>query len=178
MNINTTVCATGHRPKDLPGGYDGNKDLEHLIDDIVSTFVDVGYMSFISGGAIGVDQYFANSVLIQRAFNPWIDLVIARPFPSQASNWPTATQQRFAKLCDAADEVIDVSPDPYTPAKMQIRNQWMLDHSGLVFAVWTGKRNGGTWNCIQSALKLGRRIYWLNPATMEINPNLTMEDLQ
>jgi len=175
MPIETTVCATGHRPKDLPGGYDGDKDLEYMIDDIVSAFVEKGYRQFISGGAIGIDQYFANSVLIQRAFITDVRLVIARPFPSQASKWPEASRKRFEEICFMANEVVDVSPDPYTPAKMQIRNQWMIDHSGLVFAVWSGKRSGGTWNCLQSALRLGRPIYWLNPWTMEINPNFTME---
>jgi len=128
--------------------------------------VDIGYMSFISGGALGIDTYFADSVLIQRAFVPWIDLVIAKPFPSQSSKWPAKSQKKFNEICDAADLVVNVSQDPYSPAKMQTRNKWMVDHSGLVLAVWNGKEHGGTWNCIQYARSQGKRIYHLNPNTL------------
>ena len=167
MGIETTVCATGHRPKDLPGGYGGNKALSEMINNIVGLMIETGYNTFISGGALGVDTYFADAVLLHKTFTPEIKLVIARPFPSQSCKWPSESQEHFNDICSNADEVVDVSPDPYSPAKMQIRNEWMVKHSGLVLVVWSGKRSGGTWNCIQSAQKLGRRLYFLNPYTLE-----------
>jgi uncharacterized phage-like protein YoqJ len=129
--------------------------------------VELGYRSFISGGAFGIDQYFAESVLICRTFTPNIELIVAKPFPSQDSRWPAKSQKRFSEICNAASSVINVSDDPYSPAKMQTRNKWMVNHSSLVLAVWSGKEHGGTWNCIQYARAQGKNIYHLNPITLE-----------
>ena len=161
------VCITGHRPPGLPGGYDGSDDLSTFICSVVEQFYTQGYRKFVSGGALGADQIFARAVLMNK--HPDIELIIARPFPSQASKWPDKSQQEFERICTAADEIVDVSPDPYSPAKMQIRNKWMVDHSGCVIALWNGKESGGTWNCLSYAREQGKTIYHINPFTLAVN---------
>lgn len=166
-----TVCFTGHRPNKLGGYIEPNPTMAWVCEQLYDAMVKAesnGTNTFISGGAIGVDQWASKLVLDRRtAWQLNTRLIIARPFPSQSNKWPRASRSHFELLCSRADEVIDVSPDPYSPAKMQIRNQWMVDRSHGVIAVWEGT-SGGTKNCVDYALKQGKPIYWINPLTKHV----------
>ena len=157
MPMGPAVCVTGHRPKGLPGGYQGDPVFTQFMDDIVLNYYYSGYKTFISGGAIGTDQIFAEAVIKLKNRGIDVELIIAQPFPSQASKWPDQSQQRFAAICQRADLVFSVCNDPYSPSKMQIRNEWMVDNAITVLAFWNGKKSGGTWNCVNYALH-GRAI--------------------
>jgi uncharacterized phage-like protein YoqJ len=171
--IERVLCFTGHRPNKL-GGYSGEEAegirkclLGHLAR-LIERAARKGYTTFISGGAQGVDQIAAEAVINRRA-NPefaHIKLVIARPFPSQHIKWPYNSQKRFHEIVDAADVVVDVSPDPYAPWKMQVRNEFMVNQSRTVVAVWDGTEKGGTWNCIRYAVKMDRAVLVIHPLTL------------
>lgn len=162
------VCVTGHRSGPKLGGYD-NKTVERRIYvtlyNIVQGLYNSGQHHFISGGAIGVDQIFAEAVTMLKAVGKTDALLtIAKPFPSQASRWPANIQEKFRLLCAAADEVVNVSEDPYASWKMQKRNVWMVDKSEIVIAVWDGVKSGGTWNCLKYALDKKRIVIHINPS--------------
>ena len=113
--------------------------------------------TFISGMAIGVDLLAAECVIeVRKSAN--IKLIGAVPFPSQAGKWPKPSQDHWAQTGKACDTIHYVSADPYHPSKMQIRNEWMVDHSNYVIAVWDGTKNGGTWNCIKYALAKSKPV--------------------
>ena len=57
-----------------------------------------GINTFISGGALGVDQWAAEAVVLLREEHPDIKLIIARPFPSQADKWPWESRMDHARL--------------------------------------------------------------------------------
>lgn len=165
-----TLMVTGHRTGPKLGGYDNYK-AHNLIRVKLFGFImaayNKGYMNFISGGATGIDQFFAIGVLKLKEINPEVHLTIAKPFPSQANRWPSHVQNQFLDICQRADLVVDVNPDPYAPWKMQTRNVWMVDKSNRVLAVWNGSQ-GGTRNCVDYALQQGKPVvHW--------NPNLPVE---
>ena len=159
------VCVTGHRPPKLPGGYAGDEEFNNFVAEIVRNYYNVGYRTFISGGAIGIDQIFAEGVLRLKNEGLIAELIIARPFPSQASKWPLTSQQRYEVICQRADLIVDVCNDPYSPRKMQIRNEWMVDHAVSVLAFWDGEKRGGTWNCIYYAISKQKIIQTIHPFT-------------
>lgn len=172
--MSKTLCFTGHRPNKL-GGYEGpnakhfQTRLHNHLARIVTRAVEKRFKTFISGGALGVDQ-IAAEVIIERRLHVVknnIQLIIARPFPSQHRKWPHSSQAHFLDIITAADKVVDVSDDPYAPWKMQIRNEWMVDRSEVVIAVWDGIEKGGTWNCIVYARKTNKAILFINPKTLE-----------
>jgi uncharacterized phage-like protein YoqJ len=68
-----------------------------------------------------------------------------------------------------AEKVVDVTDyDNYPGAWVyQKRNEWMVDHAQMVIAVWDGS-SGGTANCVKYALKQGKRVWQINPATHEV----------
>jgi uncharacterized phage-like protein YoqJ len=163
---------SGHRPDKL-GGFSGER--AKAIQDgvfgalvhVVQRSLDHGFNTFITGGAIGVDQIAAEAVL-HRKKNPvyaHAKLIIAKPFPSQGCKWPQHVQEYFKTLCDKVDQVLDVSEDPYTREKMQVRNEWMVNRSAACCAVWNGG-NGGTGNYVRYARSIFKPILIVNPYTL------------
>ena len=43
----------------------------------------------------------------------------------------------------------------------QRRNEYMVDKSDLVLAVWNGERAGGTWNTIEYAKSAGKPVKYI-----------------
>jgi uncharacterized phage-like protein YoqJ len=158
------ACFTGHRPNKC-GGYKDNPIAENIKKNLkieIEKAIADGYTHFISGGALGVDQWAAQIVLELKQQNKNLYLIIARPFPSQDLQWPNDSKKVFLKICENADLVIDVNPDPYAAWKMQARNKWMIDKSSLVIAVWDGS-NGGTGNAVQYAKSKNKNIVQIKP---------------
>lgn len=163
---------SGHRPNKL-GGFHGEKAIK-IQNGIFNTLVQVvkraannGFDTFITGGALGTDQIAARAVLYVRSIPQYshIRLIIAKPFPSQASAWPKHAQYNFNELCEMADEVVIVSDDPYTREKMQVRNEWMGDKGAASCAVYNGG-GGGTGNYVKYVRSKHKPILIINPYTL------------
>ncbi|MGN1099694.1 MAG: DUF1273 domain-containing protein, partial [Christensenellales bacterium] len=58
------------------------------------------------------------------------------------------------RLLSVADKVTYVS-DRYTLSCMQKRNEYMVDESDMLLAVWNGIEKGGTFNTVAYARKKG-----------------------
>jgi len=143
----TVFAGTGHRPPKI-GGYSASARLR------VSDFADAVLAKFnpslvISGMALGWDQALASA-----AFRRSIPFVAAVPFKGQESKWPEASQNMYHFMLSKAQEVVYVSEPGFSAHKMQVRNEWMVDHSDYVLALWDGS-SGGTMNCIRYANSVG-----------------------
>ncbi len=160
------VSFTGHRPDKFLGKYDESHPqtvaVKAILMNSISRLIHEGYVEFISGGALGIDTWAAEAVLELKKAHPAIRLVIARPFPSQDCKWPEESRVRFKRFVDAADRVVDVNQDPYAAWKMQTRNEWLVDNSDLVLAVWDGSA-GGTGNCVKYAKRKNKHIIVIDP---------------
>ncbi len=164
------LCFTGPRPQKL-GGFDTVEGarmkitIMNMLTSAIRRAVLAGYNTFISGGALGVDQWAMEAIIVLKKdpiYNH-IKLVVMRPFPSQHVKWPQESQVHFFRLLKQANEIIDICDDPYAGWKMHMRNRAMVDKSTAVIAVWWGDKAGGTWGCLEYALKEGKRILALNP---------------
>lgn len=137
------LAGTGHRPTKL-GGYSREatshvfRVAAHALDELKPTAV-------ISGMALGWD-----SALAFAALEAQIPLVCAIPFRGQESQWSPKSQEWYHKVLNAATKVVIVSPGEYSAAKMQVRNEWMVDHADHIAALWDGS-SGGTSNCVRYA---------------------------
>lgn len=162
---NTTVCFTGHRP-DHFGGYREDTDIIDKIKAELERKVDeaiyLGYTTFISGMAIGVDTWAAEIVLEKKKENPEIKLVSAIPFVGQERRWPISCIKRYDNIINNTDEIVIVSDGNYSVKKMMIRNEWMVDNSAIVIAVWDGTASG-TGNCVKYAKKKKSEVWHIDP---------------
>lgn len=149
------IAATGHRPFKL-GGY--SKAASTRIDALACQYLEEAEPDMvISGMAQGWDTSIAFAALACE-----IPLTCAVPFRGQHVRWPDAEQRKFFYLLDHATRVIYVTAGGYHPAKMQYRNEWMVDNCDEVVALWDGS-NGGTENCVRYALKQKKPVRNLWP---------------
>ena len=146
-------CVTGYRPQKFPWEYGEGKEHKKYLADMarqIEKLIENGFNYFISGGALGVDQDFAEAVLHAKQIHPEIKLEIAVPCKNQADHWSKVAQLRYFSILERADKVVVLS-EHYTRFCMQKRNEYMVNRSGLVLAYWNGEETGGTWNTISYA---------------------------
>lgn len=151
------VAFTGHRPDKL-GGYRSPNPICDWVSWCIHEELDrLNPTKAISGMAQGVDQWAA-TICINRN----LPFIAAIPFVGQESMWPEAAQKRWRFLLGKAYETVVVCKGGYSPAKMQKRNEWMVDHADVLIAVWDGTP-GGTGNCVRYAEKKNKRIVRIKP---------------
>lgn len=144
------ICGTGHRPDKL-GGYGPEATIKLI--DLAKDWLGVHLpASVISGMALGWD-----SALAEAACQLEIPWTAAIPFEGQESRWPKQSQDIYKKTLMFAEKVVYVSEPGYAVWKMQKRNEWMVDNSDLVLALWDGS-DGGTANCVRYANKVGKEV--------------------
>lgn len=179
--IGRTVCFTGHRPDKLIGGYSLRVPLATELANVTTALIESLIIenqarTFISGGALGFDQIAFMCVDRLKKKYPEIQNILAVPFKDQPNAWKNPEDvKRYEKIVERADEVVYVDVIPsyipkgnkaaegrYSAAKMQMRNQYMVDQSDLVIAAWDGS-SGGTKNCVDYAKRKGKRIVVLDP---------------
>lgn len=143
-------CFTGHRPQKLSRSeIEIKRDLERAITGTI----DKGCHTFITGMAYGVDIWAGEIVVRLRQENPNLHLIAAVPFPGFESRWSNEWKRAYADLLEKADLVRYICPS-YNAGAYQRRNEWMVDHSAYLIAVFNGEPSG-TKNTIDYATKCG-----------------------
>lgn len=143
-------CFTGHRSEKLSRPEKALRD--DLESEIRKAFVE-GYSVFISGMARGIDIDAAEIVLQLREAGQPIRLICASPFPGFERSWDMEWQRRYNAVMESADLVRFICPK-YSRGCFQIRNEWMVNHSSRVIAVFNGQPSG-TKNTIDYAVRQG-----------------------
>ena len=149
------VAVTGHRPPKGGLVHDGgrwdrmdpgNGVAWHRFRVWLEQAVEAnGEVGVITGMALGWDT------IVARVCNGLgVPYTAAIPFVGQEKRWPQAVQEKYHHLLDGAHKVVVVSEGGYSAQKMQVRNEWMVDHADVVAAYWDGSK-GGTRNCIRYA---------------------------
>jgi uncharacterized phage-like protein YoqJ len=146
---------TGHRPDKLGvgrwSGYDRTNPLRVWIREQMKVHLKALQPEYaISGMAIGVDQDFVD-VCIKLA----IPFVAAVPFVGQERQWPALARAEYTLMLALAKEVVVVCEGGYERWKMQARNEWVVDRSNVLIAVFDGSQ-GGTANTVNYADRVGR----------------------
>ena len=136
-------CFTGHRPEKLSRTEraiksDLKKEIKLAIKD--------GYTVYLTGMARGTDLWAAEIVLALRKRNKDIKLICAVPYEGFELRWSECWQNLYRQILAEAD-LVRVIGKGYHPGIFQIRNEWMVDRSSRVIAVYNGQ-SGGTRNTI------------------------------
>lgn len=155
--MTTTIAWTGHRPGDL---MPNSKDM--LFNALDMLGVDKREdLRFVVGGALGTDSYAA-----RYAMTRGIPFSLILPFrPSiMTAKWLQYDRDLLDMQIDTAIDVqIIHDEESYDVRAYQERNIAMVNRAEVVFAVWTGKPFGGTFNCIQYAKEVNKQIWNLWP---------------
>ncbi len=146
-------CFTGHRPDRME---QGEKEIKTLLEKAIDKAIEDGYVTFITGMAMGTDIWAAELVLERKKTNKNLHLICALPHPNFESRRSTAEKMRFNKIINKADLVKEIN-DHYFTGCYQIRNEWMVDRSNLVLAVFNGQKSG-TKNTVDYAKRKSIKV--------------------
>lgn len=176
----TSLSVTGHRHKKLGGSNMKNPIMLKLKEALLREFeyyiVEKNVTDFYTGGALGADQAAFWCVEILKKKYPHIKNILAIPYAKfgtptysevhkKVISWTKIEMEWFQKMKLRADkivyvdEVAEYQKDKKTPigefsyAKLQIRNEYLVDNAKYLVSVWDGIAKGGTWNCLNYAFK-------------------------
>lgn len=156
------LAVTGHRPNKLNNDYDFKSPLMKWIKaEIIKVLEEEKPHYGISGMALGIDTLFSLTCLELN-----VPLIAAIPCRGQEKLWTNKSQRLYNEILDKA-HVVNVLSPMYTKECMQKRNEWMVDKSTKVLAVWDGS-SGGTGNCVKYAESLNKAIIRINPNDYKI----------
>lgn len=142
-------CFTGHRPQKLRRS---EKEIKVDLETAIQQAITDGYTTFITGMAYGVDIWAGQIVVRLRKNNPALHLIAAVPFRRGFEDrWSADWKRAYRELLEQADLVKYICPG-YNAGAYQRRNEWMVDHSSRVIAVFNGEPSG-TKNTIDFAIK-------------------------
>lgn len=160
-----TCCFTGHRSQKLPWKFNEEdpRCLEMKLNtkNAIIEAIQNGYKNFISGMALGFDMICAEIILELKKKYPDIKLICALPCKGQEKVWSNTVQQRYRNILKKADKIRCVY-NKYEEGCMQERNQYMVNNSSLIIALFNGA-NGGTKQTIEYARSEGKKVVIIKP---------------
>lgn len=170
MSIEKSCAFSGHRPHKLHFGYDEKHrdcmQLKLLLSLAINDMQRRGVMRFYTGMAEGVDLWAASYVLLLKAHFPALSLIAVIPHEGQEARFSADNRKLYQEVRAQCDEIVVLNPR-YIAGCMQMRNQYMVDRSAHLIAVYNG-RGGGTAQTIEYARSKNRHIHIIDPK----NPSL------
>ena len=148
-----SLAFTGHRT--IP--IERQDEIRARLVEAVSVACKSGITCFYSGMAMGFDLMAAETVLSLKGRYPDIRFIAVVPFRRQNYRWPSMEKERYQKIISQADRVIVLS-EYYFKGCLLRRNDFMLEQSCGVIALYDGKLYGGTFYTWREAMKKGMDI--------------------
>lgn len=146
------IGVTGHRPERLEDNEDAVKELiSEGIQHLKAT-------RLFQGMASGTDLWSA-----KEAWKLKVPYTACKPW---AGHTPRAADMiEYTKVLRHADEIVDVSTNLQYPGPWvyQKRNEYIVNSSEAMIAVWDGKPYGGTYNCVQYAWSKSIPVLRIDP---------------
>ena len=162
-----TCAFTGHRPQKLK--FLNKPDDERFIKlkarlgEAVETVINnYGVKNFLTGMALGVDMLAAELVLELKESNPQITLECVRPCENQNEKWTKKSRDKYDIILSRCDKIVTLQ-ETYTSDCMQKRNQYMVDNSDILIAVWDKRIKGGTAKTFEYAQKTNKPVIIISP---------------
>lgn len=150
------MALTGHRPERLGYAKDTyvTTDWVRLIDWLKLKIKENNIADIYCGMANGCDIAFGIAALRLKEEGYFVKLHCVLPCKNYNSSnaW-------YNQLKHGADEWIELSDEFYKGCD-SVRDQYMVDHSNKLIAIWDGHKSGGVWSTIKKAQKKGVEIIY------------------
>lgn len=151
-----SAALTGHRPERL--GYANDTydtfDWIRIIDWLKREIKENNITDAYCGMANGCDIAYGIATLRLKQEGYPIRLHCVLP----CKNYNTSNIWHH-QLKIVADEWVELSEEFYKGCD-NVRDQYMVDHSDKLFAIWDGQESGGVWSTIRKAQKNGVDIIY------------------
>ena len=151
-----SVALTGHRPERL--GYTshtyGTLSWTHMINWLKLKIKENNITDVYCGMADGCDiAYGIAAVDLKKVGYP---VRLHCVLPCKNYNSPNVW---YNQMKIYADEWVELSDEFYKGCD-NVRDQYMVDHSDKLIAIWDGNKSGGVWSTIRKAQKKGIDIIY------------------
>lgn len=164
LDKHKAVSFSGYRPHKFEFPLSGNDRYEKLVEvnlNAIMKAIQIGYHSFIVGGAPGYDILCAEMIRLARhTTQQKVSMIFALPYADfkNSNHFDDYWRSRYDSIIKDCDHIINVTgKDHETRGCYQRRNKYMIDNSTLLICYHTGKK-GGTANTIQYAESKGTII--------------------
>lgn len=170
-----TCTITGHRPQRFKFKYNESYKLctkikKALCTEIKNLYAQ-GVHTFWVGGAMGVDTWTAEIILELRKQQDFEDirLCVALPFPNFKDGFDPKQQTRLRDILRACDEQV-VTSERESANVYRIRNEYMVDQSDCVLAVYDNDRSirSGAGMTVHYAIKKKLPVIFIHPDTAAV----------
>ena len=157
-------CFSGQRPEKLD---EPEEQVKAWLREQIESAMAAGYVTFISGCAMGADIWAGQTVLeikadqIRETGSSELHLIAATPWPGFANRWSDDWKKAYYALLKSADLVVNVC-DHYHNGVFQQRCEWMVNHSSRLIAYFNGGP-GTTRNTVEYAEKKKIEVVTNNP---------------
>lgn len=165
------IAFTGKRKINNSIDFLNSKDWKKISESIYNYLFDLMSLDttkeyhFITGGALGTDLMCFGIIETIKSMHPQFKIKneLAIPHDNHFAKWSEDWKYKFNKCLEFADmitkvEYLDSYKSNNTYQKLQKRNEYMIDQSELIIAVWDSIEKGGTWNAIKYAKTKNKKI--------------------
>ena len=153
ISRNNVCCFTGHRPKFFPWRENvSDNRAQALLDGLeqeIRRAVAEGYTTFLHGGALGVDAWAAQIVLLLKREYSQLKLIAVLPFPEYNI---AVSDETYQHTIAASDKIIITGNQRGIDA-LTARDRYMIDHSNRLIAVYDERSQirSGTYRALRYA---------------------------
>jgi len=155
------IAITGHRPDSFLISHYNPSTIQRIADDVVWKLKkEYGEnLCFNLGGALGADLWVGSACIENN-----VKFRLYLPFHPkvQASYWTYEQRKELDRQLQKAIGINIMEPDPnieYDVSKYFERNSKMIEEASFVIAFWVGKKRGGTYDAMKSALKNSKFVF-------------------
>lgn len=157
------ICITGHRPDKLWGYNIMTRNYIALKNKFKELLVKYECDELYDGMALGTDMVCAMAAIELRNEGYNIKLHCAIPCKNHSSLWNDDDKMLYDSIIKQADMVTLVTDSVYTGSYLlKKRNEFMVDNTEQVIAVWNGSASG-TSSCINYAKRKNKPIFIIDP---------------
>lgn len=154
----TSIAVTGHRPERL--GYSEldskiSKEWRNLIENLKIILLKAGVTDAYCGMANGCDIAYGLAIY-ELKYKEGYSIKLHCVLPCKNYN---SENYWYKILKDAADEWVELSDEFYKGCD-NVRDQYMIDHSDKLVAIWDDNKSGGVWSTIKKAQRKGIEVIY------------------
>ena len=162
------IGATGHQRLPHPATWEWVRaEIEQTLEEVPRPLVG------LSSLAVGADQVFAECVIRRGG-----SLEVIIPFADYDGRFaPGSDRNNYLRLLHQSTRTVVLPGAGSDEESYYAAGKLIVDFSEILIAVWDGKPAkglGGTGDIAQYALKTGKPVYHINPATRHVG--LSAED--
>lgn len=140
---NQTCAVSGHRY------LSDNFNFEQLKKDL-KMIIERGYSVFLTGMAQGFDLECFRALLYLKKDYPEIKICAVIPCSDQSKYFSSNDRYDYFEFLENADYIAK-EERTYFKGCMLVRNNYLVDNCSLLYAYYSGQKQGGTYYTVKKA---------------------------